>query len=314
MMRMRAVAVLVFLGLASLCDRTASAQTPEPSTPTSPAPEPAAPTSPAPEPAAPTSPAPEPAAPTSPAAPANSSYAPGEATSGPLRDTEEKKDSGLGLEWLWIDAGGGIAYANMASFDSSSLALQNTAGSGPSFSVGAGLRLFSFTAGLRGRGLLLSTGNLVEIDGEVGLHTRIDHFETYFGLRGGYAFSGTLSPDTVGSAAAGGGTPPNVDVHGGNAGGMLGFEYYFNHYVSLGLDLNPEILFLQRPPQSNLKDGTPTYQAALTLCNMIPGAAQQAQCTQTATSNYNNYQTIRSQSGSSVGFAFIGSAHLGLHF
>jgi len=313
MMRMRAVLVLVAVGVVSLCDRHASAQTPEPSAPTSPGPEPSTPTSPSTEPPSPTPPSAEPAAPTSPA-PANPSYAPGEATSGPTRDTEEKKDSGLGLEWLWIDAGGGIAYVNMASFDSSHFALQNTAGSGGTFSVGAGVRLFSFTAGLRGRGLLLSTGNLVEIDGEVGLHTRIDHFETYFGLRGGYAFSGTLSGDTVSSAAAGGGTPTDVDVHGGNAGGLLGFEYYFNHYVSLGVDLNPEILFLQRPPQSNLKDGTPTYQAALTLCNMIPGGAQQAQCTQTATSNYNNYQTIRSQSGSSVGFAFIGSAHLGLHF
>ncbi len=308
MMRMRTIAVLASVGSASLSVRPALAQDPEPPPPTSPAPtEPAAP--------APAEPTPPPAAPpTRQLTPSNPSYTAGETTSGPIRDTEEKKDSGLGLEWVWIDAGGGFAYANMASFDSSNFALQNTAGSGGTFSVGAGVRLISFTAGLRGRGLLLSTGNLVEIDGEVGLHTRIDHFETYFGVRGGYAFSGTLSSDTVSSAAAGGGTPPNVDVHGVNAGGLLGFEYYFNHYVSLGLDLNPEILFLQRPPQSSLKDGTPAYQAALAACKMIPAAPQQTQCTQTATTDYNNYQTIRSQSGSSVGFAFIGTAHLGLHF
>jgi hypothetical protein len=243
-----------------------------------------------------------------PTASGNPSYAPGEATTGPTRDSDEKKDSGLGLEWLWIDAGGGFGYANMASFDSSNFALQNTSGSGGTFSVGAGVRLFSFTAGLRGRGLLLSTGNLVEIDGEVGLHTRIDHFETYFGLRGGYAFSGTLSSDTVSSAAAAGGTPPNVDVHGGNAGGMLGFEYYFNHYVSLGLDLNPEILFLQRPPNPGLPSNVPDP-------SKQPGFSQLSPATQnTLVTNYNNYQTIRSQSGSSVGFAFIGAAHLGLHF
>ena len=311
MTRMRTILVVAAVGSGSLWDRPALAQDPEPTPPATS--EPTAPASP--EPAAPPSPPPAPrAAPTYQAAPGNPSYAPGEATAGPTRDSDERKDSGLGLEWLWIDAGGGFAYANMASFDTSNFALQNTAGSGGTFSVGAGARLFSFTAGLRGRGLLLSTGNLVEIDGEVGLHTRIDHFETYFGLRGGYAFSGTLSSDTVSSAASGGGTPPHVDVHGGNAGGMLGFEYYFVHYVSIGLDLNPEILFLQRPPQSNLKDGTPAYQTALAACNMIPAVPQQTLCTQTATTDYNNYQTIRSQSGSSIGFAFAGSAHLGLHF
>jgi hypothetical protein len=308
MMRIRTIAVLACVSLASLGARPALAQDPEPAPPTSPAP--SEPTAPAPaEPTPPASPAPAaPAAPTRTVTPINPSYTAGEATSGPTRDTDEKKDSGLGLEWLWLDAGGGFAYANMASFDSSNLALQNTEGSGGTFSVGAGVRLFSFTAGLRGRGLLLSTGNLVEIDGEVGLHTRIDHFETYFGLRGGYAFSGTLSSDTVSSAAAGGGTPPNVDVHGVNAGGLLGFEYYFNHYVSLGLDLNPEMLFLQRPPNPSLPSNVPDP-------SKQPGFSQLSPAQQnTLVTNYNNYQTIRSQSGSSVGFGFIGTAHLGLHF
>src|SRR5260370_20336826 len=235
---MRAMAVFPSVVSAPLGVRPALARDRGPRPPTSPAPtEPAAP--------APAEPTPPPAAPpTRQLTPSNPSYTAGETTSGPIRDTEEKKDSGLGLEWVWIDAGGGFAYANMASFDSNNFALQNTAGSGGTFSVGAGVRLISFTAGLRGRGLLLSTGNLVEIDGEVGLHTRIDHFETYFGVRGGYAFSGTLSSDTVSSAAAGGGTPRHGDGHRGKAGGLLGFERCSPPYSSTALALKPATFVL----------------------------------------------------------------------
>jgi len=213
---------------------------------------------------------------------------------------ESGHDHGLGLEWLWIDADIGYSYANLSSFNASNFALQNTASSGLVAGGGAGIRLLFLTLGLRARDLPMSNFNLVELDGEAAFHARMGHGDLYFGARGGYAFSGNLSGSTLESAASSGGTPPNVNVHGGNAGMIFGFDYYFNHYLSLGIDGNPEALFLQRPPAALPvipTNGTPEEIAAA-----------QAVRAQLAA------EPLYKESGSSIGFAFLGTAHVGVHF
>jgi hypothetical protein len=211
-------------------------------------------------------------------------YSPG-ATSGPVygNANDEPKDSGLGLEWVWINADIGVDYTSMDSLSSSNLGIQKASSFGPAVGVGAGVRLLFFTLGARVRDLQLSDFSLWEVNGEAAFHIRIDHVDPYFGVRGGYAFVGTLSSDAVASGAS------DFSVHGFNAGLMFGFDYYFNHLFSVGLDGNPEFLFLQRPPIVSL---TPAQQMFLN--------AQQLAA----------YQ----QSGSSVGFGFAGTAHFGVHF
>jgi hypothetical protein len=217
-------------------------------------------------------------------------YVPGAATSGPMtarrNADDESKDSGLGLEWVWLTADVGAAYVGLDSLNSSKLELQTTKSSGPSFSVGAGVRLLFLTVGVRARDLLLSNLSLWEVNGEVAFHTRIDHVDPYFGFRGGYAFDGSLGSGTVQEIN---GSSPSLSVHGWNVGPFLGCDYYFNHYLSVGLELNVEFLFLQRPPVVNLP---PAFLAQLT--------AEEKQA----------YQ----ESGSSVGFGANGAAHIGLHF
>jgi hypothetical protein len=226
-----------------------------------------------------------------------SSYSSSDSASGPSNSADESRDSGLGLEWLWFNADGGYSYASMDSLNSSTFALQNTSSSGPAVAVGGGVRLLFFTLGLRARGLLLSDFNLVELDGEAGFHIKIGQVDQYFGLRGGYAFAGTLSPNTVSAAAMAMGAPPDVSVHGVNVGGTLGFDYYFGHFVSLGLDVNPEFLFLQRPPAP-----IPSQ------VNLLPEPAR------TIAIQNLQAQPLYKESGSSIGFAFAGTAHAGLHF
>lgn len=213
-----------------------------------------------------------------------SPYSPG-ATSGPVygNANDESKDSGLGLEWVWINADIGVDYTSMNSVSSSNLQIQKASSFGPAFGIGAGVRLLFFTAGVRVRDLQLTDFSLWEVNGEAAFHMRIDHVDPYFGVRGGYAFVGTLSSDAVANGAS------DFSVHGFNAGLMFGFDYYFNHLISVGLDGNPEFLFLQRPPVVSLP---PAVLAQLT--------PQQ--------------QTAYQQSGSSVGFGFAGTAHLGVHF
>lgn len=210
-------------------------------------------------------------------------------TAGPKNADDEPHDSGLGLEWLWLDADLGASYVGLDSLNSSTFSLQHSSSSGAAFGVGAGVRLLFFTVGARARDLQLSSFNLWEIDGEAAFHMRIDHVDPYFGFRGGYAFVGSLSSTDIGSPT---GTSPDVSVHGYSAGLMAGCDYYFNHFVSLGVDLNPEFLFLQRP-----KVAPPADFSAL------PPAAQ------TQVENSPLYQA----SGTSIGFGFTGTAHVGVH-
>jgi hypothetical protein len=213
-------------------------------------------------------------------------------TSNPAISTsEERKDSGLGLEWVYLNADIGGGVASMDSFSQSSLGLQKTSSGGPAFGAALGIRLLFFTIGARVRDLQLSgIGDLWELSGEAAFHTRIGRLDPYIGVRGGYNFVGSLNGSTVSVAA--GDTPSSVSVHGFDVGPMVGLDYYLAKNISLGLDLELQFLFLQRP-KVPLPAGV--TQADV---DLLPSQEQQ----------------LYNQSGSSAGFAFIPTAHLGIHF
>jgi hypothetical protein len=209
-----------------------------------------------------------------------------------ISTAEESKDSGLGLEWVYLNADLGGGFASMNSFSEQTLGLKQTSSGGPAFGVAAGVRLFFFSVGVRVRDLQLSgIGDLWELNGEAAFHTRIGRVDPYFGVRGGYNFVGSLSSSTVSVAT---GDSSSVSVHGFNVGPVVGIDYYLAKYVSLGIDLDAQFLFLQRPQLA------------------IPGASGgelTAQCQQDP-----QCAQLYQQSGNSVGFAFVPTAHLGIHF
>jgi hypothetical protein len=204
---------------------------------------------------------------------------------------DESKDSGLGLEWVYLNADIGYSYVNMESFSSQTLGLAKTASGGPVFGVGAGIRLIFFTLGVRVRDLDLSDiGTLWELSAEAAFHTRISRIDPYFGVRGGYNFVGSLSSSTA--SVATGQTPASVSIHGFDVGPMVGLDFYLAKLVSIGVDVEGQFLFLQRPKPA------------------LPGGATVAsECASNTTC-----QDLYNQSGNSVGFGFIPSAHLGIHF
>jgi len=210
-------------------------------------------------------------------------------TAGSRNSDDESRDSGLGLEWLWLDADIGGSYVGLDSINSSTFSLQHSSSAGPAFGARAGVRLLFFTVGVAARDLQLSDFNLWEINGDVAFHLRIDRTDPYFGLRGGYAFVGTLSSSAIASPT---GTSPDVSIHGYNAGFVAGCDYYFNHYVSLGIELNPEFLFLQRPKAALPAD----------FDELPPAVQMEVQAS-----------PLYQESGTSVGFGFTGTAHLGVH-
>ncbi len=198
--------------------------------------------------------------------------------------TRELEDGGLGLEWVYLNADVGSAFTDLVSFKSSNWQLQDNSASGPAFGLGAGVRLVFLSAGLRVRDLQLSSFSLWETDLEAALHFRIWRFDLYLGARGGYAFLGSMSADSLrtstGSAAS------DVTVHGWNVGPSLGLDFYISKLVSVGVDTNAEVLFLKRSPLP-----------------LQPGQTVAPQ-----------YQALYADSGSSVGLGFVGVAHLGIHF
>ena len=224
--------------------------------------------------------------------------APGSPSSGTSSTTsneaDESKDSGLGLEWVWLNGDIGTACVNVESFSSSSLALQRTSSSGPAFGFGAGIRLIFLTAGVRVTDLQLSAFNLWEINAEAAFHVKVWRIDPYFGVRGGYAFVGDLNSSSVDLAA--GGSPSNVAVHGIDVGPMVGIDFYLAKYISLGVDGNAQFLFIQRPP------------VPIPNVSQLPPQAQQM-AQQQIMSN-----PLYQESGSSVGLGLTLTAHLGIHF
>jgi hypothetical protein len=204
--------------------------------------------------------------------------------------SDEKQDSGLGLEWVYLNAEAGGAYTNMQSFSENNLGLKSTSSAGGAFGVGAGIRLIFFTLGARARYLQLADYNLWELDGEAAFHIRIWRIDPYFGVRGGYAFVGNLGSGAA--AVANGGSSSEIAVHGANLGPMFGLDVYLSSLVSLGVEGNAEVLFLQRPPVALPADVTKAD------VNMLPPQEQQ----------------LYTLSGSSIGFGGIVTAHLGFHF
>ena len=234
--------------------------------------------------------------------PATPAPADGAATPSTAPADAPPKDDGPGLEWIWLDAGLGFSYSDLKS---AKLAISPTGGTpitvvdttsaGLVYGFGAGIRLLFLTIGLRARNH--AAMNLWQIDAEVGIRGR-GKVQPYLVGRFGYDTVGTLgqSVQVAGSSVA----PPDVTVHGWNAGLAFGVDYYFTHVFSIGAEASGDVLFLSRPP------ATPPSLTAdqKALIDADP----------TAKANYQKLQDAYQASASSVGFGGGLSAHVGIHF
>jgi hypothetical protein len=197
-------------------------------------------------------------------------------------------DSGLGLEWVYLNADVGGSYVDMQSLSTSNFGLQTTKAGGPVWGVGAGARILFFSVGARLRDQMLSSlGDLWELDGEAAFHMRIWQIDPYFGARAGYTWLGSLNSQSV--QVAMGSSPSDVTVHGFDVGPMVGIDVYFTKLISLGAEAEAEFLFLQRPP--------PALPPGVTVSTLPP-----------------QYRPLYQNSGSSVGLGAVATAHLGIHF
>lgn len=151
----------------------------------------------------------------------------------------EREDSGRGLEWVWLQAEGGGAFAAATSLSNDKLMLPGTSTGGGAglLGVAVGARILFFTVGARARMAFVSDYKLITVMPEVGAHVPLGRWEPYAFVGAGYA---TLSglPSFEGS---------KVSTSGFDARIGLGTDYYLTPTFSVGGLLTSDFLFLGRP-------------------------------------------------------------------
>lgn len=286
--------VVVGLGLVG-APRAAAAQGAEPGPAVAPAPPVDAPGAPAAPPtSAPPGGAPAPGAPAAPPPSglpselAPTATRPGE----PAKDPKGEGEGSRLTEIFWVNGEIGPSYVNMRQFSAENLAIENASGGGFMAGVGAGFRIVIVSLGFKLRWHKLSPFNLVQANGEVLFKLPISAVDVLIGAHGGYSGVGSLG-DLFGSqgsapAPASQALADSVSVRGWNAGLDVGFDYFLNNYVSLGLGLSGDFLSLQRPKSD---------------ISALPEEIQ----AQVKDSPYYQYD------GKSLGFGVAGGLRLGLH-
>lgn len=160
-------------------------------------------------------------------------------------DAAKEKDSGRGLTWFWLEAGGGFEHLGLQTIDDggrsedpcvqvvneecATLApdgdvdLSRTA-TGGMLDLGLGARLLFFTLGARGRLSILDRFTMLRVGPEVGLRIPIGSIEPRITLGGGYA---TIfdNPTTGGYVRVAG-----------------GLDYFVSTHFALGADLSGDLL------------------------------------------------------------------------
>lgn len=158
----------------------------------------------------------------------------------------DRKDSGRGLEFFWLNVEGGVEQLGLETFKANHLVdteFVKTTHLGPVFGGGLGVRLMFLTLGPRFRFANFSSFSLWTLDGELGLHVPFGVVEPYFTFAGGYASLGSLdASDGVTGLDMG-----EVSIRGWNVRGGFGLDFYLAPAVSIGANLTGEVLILTRP-------------------------------------------------------------------
>jgi len=197
-------------------------------------------------------------------------------------DDADKRDSGRGLEGIYVNAEIGIEHLGLDTLHANHLVdtgVVDTTQTGPMIGVGAGVRLLFLTIGPRFRLGMLSKYQVWTLDAEIGMHFPLGNLEPYFALSGGYAHVGAFDAKDLGGASESDVSISGYDIRLGG-----GVDYYVTPVFSVGASLTGDMLGLSRS---------------------AVGAAKLTSA---------NADNVYKADGSSIGLAVTGAAVLGLHF
>ncbi len=234
---------------------------------------------------------PPPMNPSAPGAPGNPSATPADeqATRAQL-DHAEAEDTGRKFEIFWLRGELGGSYINMTQLSNDTLQIEKASAGGPMFAFAAGVRFVVLVMGARLRHNALSSFNMWQLNGEVGVKLPIRDFDFSLTGHGGYSFVGRLGDAGVATSSSVPTTTDKVEIRGFNLGIEAALDYYVSPTFSVGAGLFSDVLFLNRPPLEVPASFTPEQRAQI--------------------ANDPLYQ----KSGTSAGLQLGGGLRLGLHF
>jgi hypothetical protein len=220
--------------------------------------------------------------------PSTSPESPGVVQTEAKLDEAQKKDSGRGLEWIWLNAEFGFEHLGLQTFHANQLvdaSIVGTTQTGLMYGAGLGVRLVFITLGARFRFSTFDAFDLWTLNGELGLRIPLGKLEPHFSIGAGFASVGSFA-----SSDLGGVNRDQVHITGYDVRAGGGLDYYVTPIFSVGAAISFEMLGLTRPGV--------TFNEATNAAN--GGTVAQ----------YEVYRVDRS----SLGSAFTGTLVLGLHF
>jgi hypothetical protein len=231
--------------------------------------------------------------------PSSTSYDPNAATPQQTLREADDKDSGRGLEFVWLNAEAGYELVGLQTFSKNNLVdagFTKTSQQGFLFGAGVGLRLIFLTIGPRFRLGTFDAWQLWTADLEAGLHLPIGRIEPYFTLGGGYASIGAFDAKKTTYTMQGEG----VKIRGWNARVGFGLDIYLTNVVTIGANLTGDALFLKRP----------TTQPPIVPCP-APCSVEQQAARDDAQQKIN---VVYQNDGTSIGGGMTATGVIGLHF
>jgi hypothetical protein len=169
----------------------------------------------------------------------------------------DRRDSGRGLEFVWLNGEIGVGHFGLGTFKKDDLLGPGpgTTQTGLVVGGGAGLRLVFWTLGARFRYGAFSDWKLWTLGLEGGLHMPLGALEPYATLGVGYA---SVSPSVEiaeldGTAGSGSASAKGLDARLG-----VGVDYYLTNMFSVGLNVTGDMLVLSRSAVDGAAAGT-TY-------------------------------------------------------
>jgi hypothetical protein len=168
-------------------------------------------------------------------------------TAGPTEarlDKSKKQSSGRGLEWLWVEVGGGFEHLGLRTFNPKNEAFAagfvDTTANGGMLSGGLGARLLFFTLGARGRISFFDQYNRLSLGPEIGFRFPIGNLEPHADLGFGWTGLGSFNGAVAGDAGA-------IAMRGVYARLGGGLDYYLTPVFSVGVVASVELVHLTRP-------------------------------------------------------------------
>lgn len=157
-------------------------------------------------------------------------------------DKAKEKDSGRGLEWVYLNVEGGFEQVGLQTFNvdkqNFSAGVFETSASGGVLGAGLGVRLLFLTLGGRTRLGLFKSWQLFSAGGELGFHIPLGNFEPRIELGGGYVGLGNVSQNLADTS---------VSIRGFYARVGGGLDYYITPVFSVGGAVSWELMGLTRP-------------------------------------------------------------------